>query len=324
MTNPLITCGFTAFNAAGTIERALLSALAQNHRPIEIVVVDDCSDDTTPEILARMVDVHPEIRVFRQNKNGGVAASRNRIIQEACGEFIAFFDDDDESLPDRLTMQLKRILDYEINIAVDAPVVCHTARLINYPNGHQQIWRALGEIENKPAPSGADLAMAILGAGLIADAGQGGAAATCSQMARLGVYRSIDGFDVDFRRSEDDDFVIRAAIAGAHFVGIAKPLVFQTLTLTSDKSIADQRRYGMKLIEKHRDFLSGSYAFARSYFEARYAFMNKNYFELALRLACLLFSHPQVTACRLAGAIRNISLNRQMGSFYKRSGIKDE
>ena len=50
----LVTIGITAFNAVPTIERAVRSALAQSWRPIEIVVMDDCSSDATPEILASL------------------------------------------------------------------------------------------------------------------------------------------------------------------------------------------------------------------------------------------------------------------------------
>ncbi len=50
---PLVTCGVTAFNAAATIERAINSVLSQTWPEIEIVVADDASTDSTPEILAR-------------------------------------------------------------------------------------------------------------------------------------------------------------------------------------------------------------------------------------------------------------------------------
>ena len=45
-----------------------------------------------------------------------------------------------------------------------------------------------------------------------------GSTATCSQMSRLGTYKALGGFDEDFRRSEDTEFNVRAAIYGAHFL----------------------------------------------------------------------------------------------------------
>ena len=111
----MITVGLTAYNSAATIERAVVSALNQTWRPIEIVAIDDCSTDNTASIISRIADSHPELRMFRNHKNLGVAATRNRVLAEAKGAFIAFFDDDDESLPQRLSIQLRRILDYERN-----------------------------------------------------------------------------------------------------------------------------------------------------------------------------------------------------------------
>ncbi len=105
MSEPLVTIGIAAFNAENTIERAVHSALVQSWRPIEIVAVDDSSIDETWEVLVRMAAIHSELRVYRNQTNGGVAVSRNRILTEARGEFVAFFDDDDESLPDGLMLK---------------------------------------------------------------------------------------------------------------------------------------------------------------------------------------------------------------------------
>src|SRR5690606_22001530 len=116
---------------AGSIERAVRSALGQYWRPIEIVAVDDASSDGTGRILARLAGAHGEIRVVTQSRNGGVAAARNRVLEEARGVFVCFFDDDDESLPARVGAQLQRILDYEREFDGGAPVICHTARQLS-------------------------------------------------------------------------------------------------------------------------------------------------------------------------------------------------
>ncbi len=320
MSLPLVTCGITAYNAAASIERAIASALAQSHHPIEVVVVDDASSDATYDVLLRLALQNPAIRVFRQPANAGVAAARNRILEVAQGEFVAFFDDDDESVPSRISVQLERIVEYEHRFADGAPVVCHAARLIRFPSGEQQVWRALGERAGTSAPSGHPVALVVLGASSQLPDGQGGAAASCSQMARLSVYRALGGFDPDFRRSEDDDLVVRAAMAGAHFVGISTPLVLQTLTATSDKSLAGQRHFGLKLLLKHKAFLGRSYFFAHSYYEARFALMSRRYLELAWRLAILFVVHPFIVTRRLSGALVHIGLHRRMGRLYEQAG----
>ena len=57
---------------------------------------------------------HKEIRIFRNSRNYGVGYVRNKIIEAARGVFLAF-DDDDESVRNRLELQYKRIIDYENN-----------------------------------------------------------------------------------------------------------------------------------------------------------------------------------------------------------------
>lgn len=162
MSEPMVTIGLTTYNAAETVEHAISSALAQTWRPIEIVAVDDCSTDTTKKILSRVASCHPELRVFFNATNVGVGASRNRILEEARGEFIAFFDDDDESLSERIKLQLKRILAYESRFANSAPVVCHTARKRVYPDGLERFESSMGQIEDCRGPHGMAVAKRIL------------------------------------------------------------------------------------------------------------------------------------------------------------------
>ena len=67
--------------------------------------------------------------------NCGVAVSRNRIVEAARGEFIAFFDDDDMSDADRCVRQVERIMAYEARFARGGLVLCNTARMQIYPDG---------------------------------------------------------------------------------------------------------------------------------------------------------------------------------------------
>ena len=121
MNDPLITIGITAYNAVATVKRAVHSALGQTWRPIEILIIDDCSADNSNKMLENLKSQHDEIRIINNDRNRGVAFSRNRILDEARGDFIVFFDADDESLPERIEIQLQRILDYERDYANGAP-----------------------------------------------------------------------------------------------------------------------------------------------------------------------------------------------------------
>jgi teichuronic acid biosynthesis glycosyltransferase TuaG len=100
-----------AFRAKATIKRALMSVASQTLKPTEIIVVDDGSEDGTFEIAEACRDNLSEIqlKVFRQN-NQGAGAARNRAIDEARCEIIAFLDADDEWLPEKLELGLNCLL----------------------------------------------------------------------------------------------------------------------------------------------------------------------------------------------------------------------
>ncbi|TFH51035.1 MAG: glycosyltransferase [Lysobacterales bacterium] len=317
MTASLVTIGLTTFNAGQSVERAVLSALAQTWRPIEIVAVDDCSTDDTRTILDVLAAQHPEMRVFSNPVNSGVAVSRNRILTEAHGEFITFFDDDDESLPERITAQVKRIQDYERIFAGGAYVICHTARHIIYPSGAETIEPTMGQSEGCPAPSGEAVAQRILMGTPLEDGY--GACPTCSQTARLSIYHALGGFDPALRRSEDTDFNIRLAKAGGHFVGIGQPLVIQRMTRTPEKSLAEEYGNMLRLIEKRRAVmeLAGQFAFCRRWIEAKQAFLEGRHAVFGLSMAALALTHPVLTARRFTLALHNTGLNRRFSRFYR-------
>jgi glycosyltransferase involved in cell wall biosynthesis len=313
---PLVTIGITAYNAADSVAAAVASALAQTWRPIEIVAVDDCSSDETREVLERLARAHPELRVFGNDINGGVAVSRNRILAESRGEFVAFFDDDDESLPERVAEQYRRISEYERDFASGAPVICHTARELHYPDGTMRVDRTMGETCGRPAPAGPPVVRRILMGTPLEDGY--GACPTCSQMARLATYRNLGGFDPVLRRGEDTDLNIRLAMAGGHFVGIARPLVMQTMTKTSEKGLAEEYRNILTLMEKHRAVMeeAGQYGFCRDWMAVKQAWLERRKLAFARGLALLALMHPILTVRRLALAVPNIGLNRAFSRFH--------
>lgn len=100
---PFFSVLLTTHNAEKTISRTIMSVLDQTFREFEIIVVDDFSDDQTVDILTSILD-SSDIRshVYTNNKNMGVSYSRNCGIQKADGKFVAFLDDDDIWLPEKL------------------------------------------------------------------------------------------------------------------------------------------------------------------------------------------------------------------------------
>ena len=102
MSVPLITVIIGAYNAERYLAEAIESVLAGTYRNFELIVVDDGSTDRTGEIAESYGD---PVRCIRQ-ANGGMAASRNRAIPEARGDYLAFLDADDRFPPDKLERQL--------------------------------------------------------------------------------------------------------------------------------------------------------------------------------------------------------------------------
>ncbi len=90
------------FNRCSTLNRALTSVLQQTILPDEIIVIDDGSTDATAQMISREF---PQVNYIAQG-NKGVSAARNRGIQLAQGDWLAFLDSDDTWLPEKLTTQL--------------------------------------------------------------------------------------------------------------------------------------------------------------------------------------------------------------------------
>lgn len=70
----------------------------------ELIIVDDCSTDSTDEVLETIKD--SRIRYFKNDKNSGAAVSRNKALREAKGQWIAFLDSDDLWMPEKLEKQI--------------------------------------------------------------------------------------------------------------------------------------------------------------------------------------------------------------------------
>lgn len=106
MSRFLCSAVIPAYNCESLIDVCLASVQAQTVADIEIIVVDDCSLDSTAQAVAQRAAIDGRIRYFRQAENTGVAAVRNRGVQEARSEWIAFLDSDDLWFPQKLEKQL--------------------------------------------------------------------------------------------------------------------------------------------------------------------------------------------------------------------------
>jgi FkbM family methyltransferase len=104
---PLVSCLVTAYNYERFLVQAVESALAQDYRELEVIVVNDGSTDRTGDLADALVARHGgRVRAIHQG-NGGWTSAFNRAISEARGEFLAILDADDTWLPGKLRAQIE-------------------------------------------------------------------------------------------------------------------------------------------------------------------------------------------------------------------------
>jgi glycosyltransferase involved in cell wall biosynthesis len=99
---PLISVIITAYNEEKYISDAIESILNQTFEDFSVTVMDDCSTDSTWDIVQRYCEKDSRIKAFRNEENLYIAANRNRGIQRTTGKYVVWQDGDDISLPHRL------------------------------------------------------------------------------------------------------------------------------------------------------------------------------------------------------------------------------
>ena len=101
---PLVSVVVPTFSRPDLVKRAIRSALAQDVREVEVIVIIDGPDDDTSRAVGAISD--PRLRVLVLQRNSGVGIARNTGVAEARGKWIALLDDDDEWLNGKLAAQL--------------------------------------------------------------------------------------------------------------------------------------------------------------------------------------------------------------------------
>lgn len=191
-----------AYNSRDTIQQAVATARAQTLRPTQIVVVDDASKDDTLEQLQAIAG--PDLLVVKSPVNGGGGAARNRGIENATGDVIAFLDADDLWAPNKLANQMALLR------TQSRESFCFTAVEHTNEYGEQHV---LPKREPFPAESLADY---MLKCGNI------------MQTSTLLVPRHLLAkcrFNEKLRRFQDLDFVLTLGEAGIAAVFCRDPLV---------------------------------------------------------------------------------------------------
>jgi glycosyltransferase involved in cell wall biosynthesis len=188
---PRVSVLMPVYNSAAYVRDALASIRDQSFRDFELIVIDDGSSDESVALLEAFAAQEPRMRLIKRS-NRGLIATRNQLLEEASGEFIAWMDSDDLSHPDRLKHQVAAFDSDDSLVCIGSNV-----ELID-PEGEY-----LG-FENYPQDHEAILAEQMLGSGLRFP----------STMQRRSVAIGVGGFREPFHMGEDFDYLLRIGESG--------------------------------------------------------------------------------------------------------------
>lgn len=292
---PLITIGITCFNCEKTIERALDSALKQNWKNKEIILIDDCSTDNSKKILLKYKAKFPKIKIIFNKKNRGLAYNENLIIKISKGKFLAFFDGDDKSRYDRITKQYKKFIEYKSKKSLDKIFVYSNRNIIsNIVNKNKIISYGIGR--KSPEPYGKIVAKYLLKIKLKNNNLCWGSFGSGTMFTKTTNLKKLNGFDESFKRGAEVDLWIRSAFDDYHFISVNETLMTQYISHDIDKKIKKDLLSRLKLIKKYKKYLDKNNLYTSSLFNfyAWYWFQNKNkIFAYIFKILSVLFSLNQ-------------------------------
>lgn len=200
MTNPLVSVVLPTHNRADLLGYAIRSVLDQTERNIELIVVDDASTDDTLVILNQFAKIDSRIKLLRNPESLGGGGARNVGIAASAGEWVAFLDDDDAWMENKLRMQLEKLAAHPSAVACSCSYEAYTS------NGSKKVVRTPDDITLQQL-----FRLNYLGG-----------ASMC--MASRSVLLSIGGFDTQIRSGQDWDLWVRLRYEGS-IVVCSEPLI---------------------------------------------------------------------------------------------------
>ncbi|RYF01398.1 MAG: glycosyltransferase family 2 protein [Comamonadaceae bacterium] len=234
--SPLVSYCIPAYNHAQHVRACLESVLAQSYPNIEVVVIDDCSTDSTYEVIQSLGD--ERVRAYRNPVNVGPGETVNRCMQMARGEFIAVSGSDDVHLPHKTSIQIERLL--------AAP---HVGAIFSTPE-------FIGPHDEPLAPSRKRGLPSFPAINLDREAmfqrllGQGNFLLAPSAIIRKSVVQSIGFFDPGLIQLQDYDYWLRIAVEHDLLV-LDQPLVRYRMMLDgsnlSSENDASRNRHHFEL-----------------------------------------------------------------------------
>jgi succinoglycan biosynthesis protein ExoO len=119
MKYPLISVAMANFNSADHLKKSIKSVLGQTFANFELILVDDCSSDSSRKIALMTLAEDPRMIFVASERNQGPAAARNKALSIARGDWVCVMDSDDVILPNRLRTLYDYCRDYNAVIAAD-------------------------------------------------------------------------------------------------------------------------------------------------------------------------------------------------------------
>lgn len=216
---PVVSVILPTYNRAHLLPRAIRSVLAQQHKNLQLIIIDDGSTDNTSKVVSTIDD--PRIELVRLEQNRGIGAARREGVSRATGEFIAFIDSDDVWLPGKLSHQLHLFqsyphLDLIFGNFININHVENTREL-----GFNQALQSLDSLVKRQLEPGvweiqSGFPQAILGGSFMASP---------TVMFRAKTIATVGNFNPSLIGSEDFEFWWRLAAHGARFAYTEKPLI---------------------------------------------------------------------------------------------------
>lgn len=114
-----VTIGIPVYRSEAYIRKALESALSQTYPSVEFLLIDDAGGDESLQIIREFAQTHQRgtaMRVISHDKDLGVSASRNQIIEEAKGEYLYFMDSDDIIAEHTISLLMQNVRKYDAEI----------------------------------------------------------------------------------------------------------------------------------------------------------------------------------------------------------------
>ncbi|WP_405402096.1 glycosyltransferase family 2 protein [Paracoccus sp. Ld10] len=207
---PVVSVVMANFRGAAHLARAMTSVLTQTEQRLELIVSDDASDDDSLTIARRIAATDDRVRVIAAPQNGGPAATRNRALDAAQGDWIAIVDSDDLVHPERLARLIAAADAAGADLVADDMVYFGTVRQS----------RTLLQSLNLCAPM-------MLGAAAYLRSNDGGSSLPPYGYLKPVIRRAAlagGRYDARLRIGEDHDLVMRLLIGGARFLLLPDPL----------------------------------------------------------------------------------------------------